>query len=305
MKGIAALFRTMEAKTKLFDIAANLADESFKPDITNVFARAKKYGVEKLLMAGTYIEDSKRSYELSTLDPNYYCTAGIHPCRATQPAVDKETYEQYFAKLEEFIMSADKGKLVAVGECGLDYDKFSYADKESQLKAFPPHFDLANKYKLPMYLHERNTGSDFCNIVKANRSKFTTGVVHSFTGPIDKMKEIISMDLYVGVTGCSLRTQQTMDMVKEIPLDRLVLETDSPYCRIRPSWPSSKLVKTEIRQVKGKKMVPEPEAIFRDRNEPCAIIQVLEVVSAIKGVSEEEIAKAAWENSLKVFGITA
>jgi len=295
----------MESKIKLFDIAANLADESFKPDINNVFARAKKYGVEKLLMAGTYIEDSKRSYELSLLDSDYYCTAGIHPCRATQPIVEKKTYEEYFAELEKLIENANKEKLVAVGECGLDYDKFSYADKESQLKAFPPHFDIANKYKLPMYLHERNTGGDFCKMVKANRSKFTTGVVHSFTGPIDLMKEIVSMDLYIGVTGCSLRTEKTMDMVKEIPLDRLLLETDSPYCRIRPSWPSNKLIKTEIPRVKGKKLVPEPDAIFKDRNEPCALVQILEIVSTIKGVSKEEIAKASWNNSLKVFGITA
>ncbi len=79
-------------------------------------------------------------------------------------------------------------KCVAIGECGLDYDRLEYSSKESQLKHFPLHFDLAFKYKLPMYLHNRNTGNDFIEIVKANRKKFNKGVVHSFTGTLDELK---------------------------------------------------------------------------------------------------------------------
>ena len=82
------------------------------------------------------------------------------------------------------MLGKGKDKFIAVGECGLDYDRLEYADKESQLLAFAPHFDLAQKHQLPMYLHSRATGREFTDIVKANRHKFSTGVVHSFTGDL-------------------------------------------------------------------------------------------------------------------------
>jgi len=303
IKKIIKATTNMKAYPKLFDIAANVADERFKDDIKIVFERAKVYGVQKLLMGGTYLEDSLKSYEFSKLSPDYYCTAGIHPCRAAQHILEKKKFEEYFAEIEKIIQSAEKGKIVAVGECGLDYDRFSYADKEAQLKAFPPHFDLAFKYHLPMYLHERSTNGDFSKLIKENRAKFSTGVVHSFTGTIELMKEFISMDLYIGINGCSLKTDENLKMVKEVPLDRLCLETDSPYCQIRKSTPAYKFIKTHFKPSKGKKLPTEMDTICRDRNEPCTTIQVLEVVSALKGIPEEIIAKAAWENSLKVFGI--
>ena len=82
------------------------------------------------------------------------------------------------------MLDEGKDKYIAVGECGLDYDRLEYADKEAQLLAFAPHFDLAQKHKLPMYLHSRATGEEFTNIVRVNRHKFSTGVVHSFTGTL-------------------------------------------------------------------------------------------------------------------------
>jgi TatD DNase family protein len=84
----------------------------------------------------------------------------------------------------EVILGKVKSKLVAIGECGLDYDRFHYSSKEQQLAVFPHHFRLAEKYQLPMYLHNRNTGTDFYDMVKQHRKSFRTGVVHSFTGPL-------------------------------------------------------------------------------------------------------------------------
>jgi len=295
----------MEAKAKYFDIAANIADDRYKEDIDKVLLRAKKYGVEKLLFAGTHLKDGKESHELSLRDPNYYCTAGIHPCRASQYVLDKMSFEDYVAETEKLIQNAKEGKMIAVGECGLDYDRFKFASKEEQLRVFPIHFDLAMKYKLPIYLHERNTNGDFCNVVKANRSKFSTGVVHSFTGSIELVKEIVAMDLYIGLTGCSLKTEENLSVVKEIPLDRLLIETDAPYCTIRPSFPSYKLIKTHFKSSKGKKAVLEEDMLYRDRNEPCTIVQVAEVVAGVKGVDVNVVAKAAWENTHKVFNLTS
>ena len=95
-----------------------------------------------------------------------------------------------------------------------------------------------------MYLHSRSTKGDFSRIVKENRHKFSTGVVHSFTGDIEEMKELVDMGLYIGVNGCSLKTEENLEMVKKIPLERIMLETDCPYCDIRNSHASSKYVKT-------------------------------------------------------------
>lgn len=150
-------------------------------------------GVKKFLFAAGYIEDAKVSYDLSLKSENFYATVGIHPCRANEPyKTSKEPKEKaladYLAKIDDMLGNSEhKHKYVAIGECGLDYDRFEYANKEDQLLAFAPHFDLAEKYKLPMYLHSRATGDDFYNIVKENRHKFTTGVVHSFTGTIEEM----------------------------------------------------------------------------------------------------------------------
>ena len=131
--------------------------------------------------------------------------------------------------------SENKSKFIAVGECGLDYDRFEYAGKAEQHLAFLPHFDLAQKYQLPMYLHSRATGDDFYNIVKENRHKFSTGVVHSFTGTIEEMNKLVDIGLYIGINGCSMKTEELCEMVKHVPLDKMMVETDCPYCDIRNS----------------------------------------------------------------------
>ena len=174
---------------QLFDIAANLSDERFKgeyygkkchePDFDKVIERANMFGVKKFLLAAGYIEDAKTSYEMSLKSEHFYSTVGIHPCRATEPykqlepTASKEQREvalkSYFREIESILEKSQPGKFIAIGECGLDYDRLEYSDKESQLLAFAPHFDLANKFKLPIYLHSRATGMEFVEIVRANR----------------------------------------------------------------------------------------------------------------------------------------
>ena len=164
-----------------------------------------------------------------------------------------------------------KDKLVSIGECGLDYDRLNYSSKEQQLEVFPYHFDLAEKYKLPLYLHNRNTGNDFFDIVKKNRNRFTSGVVHSFTGTLQELKQIVELDLFVGLNGCSFKTQENLDVVKHVPLDRIMLETDAPYCEIRPSHAGSKMIKNKMPD-KKKRIA---DYLLKGRNEPCKILNVL------------------------------
>lgn len=87
------------------------------------------------------------------------------------------------------------------------------------------HFDLAHKYNLPMYLHSRNCAEDFVKIVKMNRHKFNTACVHSYTGGKDELKELLDLNLYIGVNGCSLKTEENIEVVKMIPLDKIMLES--------------------------------------------------------------------------------
>ena len=189
-------------------------------------------------------------------------------------------------------------KLVAIGECGLDYDRFHYSSKEQQLAAFPAHFDLAESTGLPLYLHSRNTGGDFNRILRQNRDRFTAGVVHSFTGEQEEMQELLDMGLYIGVNGCSLKTEANLEVVRRVPLDRIMLETDCPYCEIRKSHAGFRFVKTQFATSKA----PNPAKPLRGRNEPMFIVQVLEAVAALLGVSEDELAEVSFQNSVQVFG---
>ena len=288
----------MRARIKLFDIAANLTYKTLRPNLEAILKRARTHGVEKFLILGSCLEESKKSYDFSLLYSNTYCSAGVHPCQALKPQEDKD----YFSELEKIIKEAKKDKLVAIGECGLDYDRLSLADKDSQLKVFPEHFELAKKYNLPMYFHARNAETDFYKIVSENRSKFSTGVVHSFTGSLDLLKKLLDMGLYIGVNGCSLKTDNNISVIKQIPLDRLLLETDAPFCKITKKSPVYKLIKTHFKQ---KKVTSEdPYTIMSGRNEPCTLIQVLEVVAVLKGLEGKALAKIVWNNSLKLFNIT-
>ncbi len=140
-----------------------------------------------------------------------------------------------------------------------------------QLKWFPKHFNLAKETGLPMYLHSRNTENDFFKITKENRHKFSTGVVHSFTESEELLNQYLSLDLYIGVNGCSLKTKENIEVVRKIPLDRIMIETDAPYCDIRNTHASFPLVKTQFKdRIKKEKM--NRGLICKDRNEPCMIM---------------------------------
>lgn len=175
-----------------------------EPDFDKCIERANLFGVRKFLFAAGYLEDAQISLDLSNRSEHFYATIGIHPCRALEPYKERLSenskdgtelpieerrtmLEDYFTRIDQFIEQAPPGKILMIGECGLDYDRFEYADKTCQLEVFEPHFRLTEKHNLPMYLHSRATGNDFVDIVRANRGRFPTGVVHSFTGTMEEM----------------------------------------------------------------------------------------------------------------------
>lgn len=107
----------------------------------------------------------------------------------------------------------------------IDYDRLHFCDAQTQKEYFAAQFALAKETQLPMFLHDRNTGDDFYNMVKHHRNDFTHGVVHSFTGSMEQMERLLELGLYIGINGCSLKTAANLEVVKAIPQDRIMIET--------------------------------------------------------------------------------
>jgi TatD DNase family protein len=116
---------------------------------------------------------------------------------------------------------------------------------------------------------------------------------------MDEMKACVEMGLYIGINGCSLKTTENLEVVKAIPADKLMLETDAPWCDIRPTHAGSSFVKTHLKSVKKEKW--DATLLVRGRNEPCNIVQVLEVVASVRGDNQEELADQVFRNSHQVF----
>lgn len=209
--------------------------------------------------------------------------------------------KNYYEKMEKLYLE-NKNEIVAIGECGLDYDRLHYSNKETQLRAFPIHFDWAEKFNLPLYLHSRNCADDFLEIVTKNRDRFKNAVVHSFTGNEKELKNYLELGFYIGINGCSLKTEENIEIAKKIPLDRLMIETDAPYCEVRNSHASMKYLKEKIFKGKDKKKFNK-NFLVKGRNEPCKIIEINEIFAKIMDVSEKELADVCYENSMKIFNI--
>lgn len=157
---------------------------------------------------------------------------GCHPTRCTEFAAHPE---QYYSQLCDAI-ETNRKKIVAIGECGLDYDRLKFCPADIQRTFFERQLDLVEKYKLPLFLHCRNSFDDFYEIVKRNATKISQGgVVHSFDGTLEQAKQLIEFGFYIGINGCSLKTEEQLNVVSQIPNDRILIETDCPWCAVRPS----------------------------------------------------------------------
>ena len=137
------------------------------------------------------------------------------------------------------------------------------------------------------------------------------GVVHSFTGTVEEMQDIVAMGFHVGVNGCSLKTEENLEVVRKMPLERLQVETDGPWCELRPSHAGYKVLQENFPEVLAEgapgrhKSVKKEKwtegTMVKGRNEPCCIGLVAHVVAGVQGVAVEEVAEAAWRNSVNMF----
>lgn len=129
--------------------------------------------------------------------------------------------------------SKQAGHAVAFGEIGLDYDRLFLSAKEPQLKYFEAQLDLAVEIQLPLFLHSRAASEDFEKLLAPRLAKLPRrGLVHSFTGTLEEMNRLVALGVDIGVNGCSLKTEENLEVVKAMPLDRIQIETDGPWVRI-------------------------------------------------------------------------
>ena len=220
-----------------------------------------------------------------------YATVGVHPCHAKHFDSHKGGPEVLLAELERVALEGkEKGLVTAFGEIGLDYDRLFLTAKEPQLAYFRLQLSIASRLDLPLFLHSRAAHEDFIALLRPVLPTIPGGLVHSFTGGMEEMRELVAEGLYIGVNGCSLKTEENLEVVRQIPMDRLMLETDGPWCEIRKSHASSKyLADAPVLPKMKKKDKWEKGLLVNGRNEPIAISNVAWVVAKVKGLTVEEV----------------
>ena len=260
---------------QLIDIGANLTHESFADDLSAVLDRAAEAGVHRLIVTGASAEGSRQALDLAHQQPGrLWATAGVHPHHAAEhtPAVDE---------LLAQLAAADA--VVAVGECGLDYFR-NFSSVADQRRAFTAQLDVAVAVGKPVFLHQRDAHADFVELLAPRISELSGGVAHCFTGGPDELEAYLDMGLYIGVTGwvCDERRGHALrSALPQLPLDRLLLETDAPYLLPRDlphKWPAR-------------------------RNEPCLLPHVLNTVATYFEATPAEVAEAATRNTEQLFGL--
>ncbi len=302
------------------DIGANLVDEMYKgnyrgkqrhdADLDDVLQRAWDSGLDRIIVTAGTLEESRQALEIAKTDERLFCSAGVHPTRCSQEFGDTdESWTEYLQQLRSFIEEGlDQGSLVCLGELGLDYARLEFCDAETQKKGLLAQLALAKDFDLPLFLHNRETGRDLLDILKDHYfvqegvqqvSSLPGGVVHSFDDSLELAQEFMELGLYIGINGCSLKTEENLKVVKELPLDKLLVETDCPWCDIRQTHAGSGFVKTKFDTKTEKKY--KQGCCVKGRYEPCHIVQVCEVIAGVKGLSIQKVAEASKRNALALF----
>jgi len=261
----------------LIDVGANLTHDSFRDDLPEVIARAAESGVRRLIVTGTSLAASESAVALSRSMPGrLWATAGVHPHAAAD----------FNAAVEEALkLLLRDPRVVAAGECGLDYYR-DYAPREVQRRAFSRQLELAATSGKPLFLHQRDAHADFLALLREQGSRLPGGVAHCFTNGPAEVADYLSIGLYIGITGwiCDeRRSSELRAAVACIPLDRIVVETDAPY-----------LLPRSLR--------PLPRS---RRNEPATLPEVVRTLAGCMGHSPEVVAEATTRNAETLFGLSS
>ena len=265
----------------MIDIGANLTHKSFRRDFSAVLDRARAAGVSAIVVTGTSLPASRAAWELAeetrTEGPKLYATAGVHPHQASTWSSD--------AAIEIRALAA-RPEVVAIGECGLDFDR-NFSPPDAQLRAFEAQLAIAADLGLPVFLHERSAHAAFIEVLARARKTLSRAVVHCFTGTGDELARYLDLDLHIGLTGwiCDERRGAHLRaIVPRIPRDRLMIETDAPFLLPRD--------------------MPRGVRPSDGRNEPCFLPHVLRAVASARGEPESDVTQATIDTSQRFFDLS-
>lgn len=251
----------------LIDSHAHLEMPEFKKDLTEVLQRAKESGVEYIFTVGTEPRDWKRALEIAQSYSWIYTILGVHPHNAKE--IDEKTYSVLKNLCEH-------EKVRAYGEIGLDFFR-NHSPRDIQIQRFREQIALAKELKLPIVVHDREAHQETLEILRTEKGWENGGVIHCFSGDEEMAKACIDMGFYISIPG-SITYKNAgpyLELVKKLPLDSLLIETDAPF------------------------LTPVP---FRGkRNEPGYVRYTAQKIAEIKKVHFERVAEATTRNALKVF----
>ncbi len=253
-----------------FESHAHYDDEAFNEDRKELIENLLSTDIRYIINSASNMSSSRSGIELAGKYPNFYAAVGVHPHEV------QELTEEKFGELEELCSAS---KVVAVGEIGLDY----YYDKEwSELQKYwlKRQLELAKKVKLPVIIHSREAAQDCFDIIKeSNLPKERAGVIHCFSGSVEMAKQYIEMGFYIGVGGVVTfkNAKKTVDVVEAIPLNKILIETDSPY------------------------LAPVPNRGQRNNSQNLKFIA--EKIASIKQIEPLKVAKVTMENGKNLFRV--
>jgi TatD DNase family protein len=271
---LAVRIADLNSPPPIIDIGVNLALDSFDADREAVLERALSVGVTRLLITGSSLASTRTALELVRHHPlRLRCTSGVHPHHAD------ELMPAQFAELAEL---AQLPQCLAVGECGLDYYR-NFAPRQAQLSAFRRQLELAAQLHKPVFLHERDAHEDFCTVLREFSGQLAGGVAHCFTGELREAQRYLELGLHIGITGwiCDERRGLHLrEVVRHIPAERLLVETDAPYLLPRD-------------------LHPKPPS---RRNEPMHLPHILQTLAAARGEPSAALAHITTTNAQRLFG---
>ncbi|MBI3864931.1 MAG: TatD family hydrolase [Planctomycetia bacterium] len=255
----------------LIDTHAHLDEEAFDADRAEVIGRALAAGIVRIVTIGTTADSSRRAVEIAATFPGVFAAVGIQPNYAAQAkAGDWETIEELAAG----------PRVVAIGETGLDR-YWDYAPFDVQIDYFQRHIALSQRLKRPFVVHCRDAEAETIVELKLAASRGPlAGVMHSFTGSLETARECVALGLYISFAGMVTykKSHDLRAVVKELPLDRILVETDSPYLAPQP--------------VRGK------------RNEPAFVRMTAGILAELAGVDQQEFARQTTANACRLFGLS-
>jgi len=253
--------------TELFDSHCHLTDAAFSEDRDAALSRARAAGVARMVCIASDLDDAAAALALARAEPGVWCTAGVHP----HAAGDVEP-----GWLDDLRDLARNPEVVALGETGLDFH-YDNAPRSAQRTLFEAHLGLAAELGLPVVVHARDADQDVAEAVRA-APRACGGVLHCFTGGARGFAEARARDWYVSFSGiASFKSFGAADFLREVPLDRLLVETDSPYLAPVPH--------------RGK------------RNEPALVAHVVQAVASLLDMTPAEVARFTTENACRFYGV--